>query len=186
MSPLCRTLGLILDQIPASFSREDGGGEGYGRGRPPSRAYRHSLAPSRVENADLLRVSEILGEFAGILGASEDLQPPETWRARTVWGTSGRGVGTDVLEDVPFQICAVYVVGGSHRCRSPCGARLAVGLAPTFWRAFRFPSAASDASNVGISPFLTRNVVVQGIQKPRFSPKFSEIRGFLDAIQQAF
>lgn len=76
MSPLCRTLGLILDQIPASFSREDGGGEGYGRGRPPSRANRHSLAPSRVENADLLRVSEILGEFAGILGASEDLPAP--------------------------------------------------------------------------------------------------------------
>ena len=36
-----------------------------------------------------------------------------------MWGTSGRGAGADVLEGVPFQICAVYVVGGSHRCRSP-------------------------------------------------------------------
>ena len=175
-----------LLQILALCRARPSAGKGTGGGgRRPART--DTTKPPPVSRMPICsgcrRSSEGLRGSSGLL---KIFQPPETWRARTVWGTSGRGVGADVLEGVPFQICAVYVVGGSHRCRSPCGARLAVGSVPTFWRAFRFPSAALDAINVGISAFLTENVIGQGIQKPRYSPKISEFRGFLNAIQEAF
>lgn len=47
------------------------------------------------------------------------------------------------------------------------------------------PIGGVRCSDVGISAIFTENVVVQGIQKPRNSPKISENRGFFDAIQEA-
>jgi len=96
-----------------------------------------------------------------------------------VWGTFDRGADADVLEDVPSPIGAVNVVGGSHRRRSPCGARSTVGQMPTSWRAFRHRSAASDASSgedfgnfYGFSPcsgYTKTAVFAENQRIPRFS-----------------